>query len=110
MPAFTSASLSNVDAMKVLIIAPHPDDECLGCGGSVALHVGRGDDIAAVFLTSGELGLKKLSRESAWQMRETEARTACAILGIAELSFLRLPDWRIGDDISTATDALRPVL
>ncbi len=96
--------------MKVLIIAPHPDDECLGCGGTALLHLQRGDEVTAAFLTSGELGLKKLSRENAWQIREAEARAACAILGLPEPCFLRLPDWMIGDEVSAAADALRPVL
>lgn len=96
--------------MEVLVIAPHPDDESIGCGGSVALHVERGDEVAAVFLTSGELGLKKLAREIAWETREAEARAACGILGIAETSFLRLPDWAMGDDVFAAAERLRPVL
>jgi len=44
--------------MKVLIIAPHPDDESIGCGGTLCLHARRGDPMAVVYLTSGELGLK----------------------------------------------------
>lgn len=96
--------------MKVLVIAPHPDDECLGCGGTALLHLHRGDEVEVVFLTSGELGLKKLSKEVAWQTREAEARAACVILGIPEPCFLRLPDWTMGDDINAAADAVRPVL
>jgi LmbE family N-acetylglucosaminyl deacetylase len=96
--------------MKVLIIAPHPDDESIGCGGTIALHMGRGDSVAVVFLTSGELGLKKLSREMAWQTREAEARAACNLLGTREPIFLRLPDWTMGDDIPAAANKLQPVL
>jgi LmbE family N-acetylglucosaminyl deacetylase len=96
--------------MNVLVIAPHPDDECIGCGGSVALHVQRQDKVAAVFLTSGELGLKKLARDAARQMREIEARAACKILGIGRADFLRLPDWNVGDDVDAAAKALRPAI
>ena len=59
---------------KILILAPHPDDEVLGCGGAACQHSAAGDRVCAVFLTSGELGLKQLSREKAWQIREAEAR------------------------------------
>jgi N-acetylglucosamine malate deacetylase 1 len=96
--------------MNVLVIAPHPDDECLGCGGTAILRSQRGDAVQVVYLTSGELGLKKLPKEIALQTREAEARAACAILGIPEPSFLRLPDWTMGDDVDAAANALRPVL
>ena len=96
--------------MKILVIAPHPDDESLGCGGAVSLHVQRRDEVNAVFLTSGELGLKKLSREAAWKIREAEARAACKVLGIQEANFLRLPDWMMGDDVAGAAVKLRTVL
>jgi LmbE family N-acetylglucosaminyl deacetylase len=95
--------------MKVLVIAPHPDDECLGCGGAVALHAARADDVTAVFLTSGELGLKDLPHDEASAVREKEARAACAVLGIRTVKFLRLPDWSTGDDIAGAADKLRAV-
>jgi LmbE family N-acetylglucosaminyl deacetylase len=96
--------------MNVLVIAPHPDDESIGCGGAICLHVGRGDRVGVVFLTSGELGLKHLPREQAWRVREREARAAGKILGAAALTFLRCPDWCVGDAESTAAATLRPVL
>ncbi len=96
--------------MNVLVIAPHPDDETIGCGGSLCLHAQNGDRVTAVFLTSGELGLKKLPRAEAWRIRESEARAAGKILGLAELSFLRQPDWMLGDQIAAAAAALRPIL
>jgi len=96
--------------MKILVIAPHPDDEAIGCGGVLCRHAGAGDQIAAVFLTSGELGLKRLPREEAWGIREGEARGAAEILGIGSLTFLRLPDWLVGEDVAAAASALRPVL
>ena len=96
--------------MNVLVVAPHPDDESIGCGGAALLHRQRGDSVEAIFLTSGELGLKKLPRENAWQIREAEARAACKTLGTAEPRFLRLPDWTMGDDIAAAVVKLRPVL
>ena len=79
--------------MNVVVIAPHPDDEAIGCGGSICLHHSRGDRVTAVFLTSGELGLKHLPADEACRIREAEARAAATILGIAAIDFLRLPDW-----------------
>jgi LmbE family N-acetylglucosaminyl deacetylase len=94
----------------VLVIAPHPDDEAIGCGGAICLHRRRGDSVEVVFLTSGELGLKHLPREEAWRVREKEARAAADVLGLGELTFLRLPDWFVGEHVALAAEALRPVL
>lgn len=94
----------------MLVIAPHPDDEAIGCGGAVCLHAGRGDRVSAVFLTSGELGLKHLPCEEAWRIREAESHAAAEVLGLSGATFLRQPDWGVGDQITEAAAALRPVL
>lgn len=96
--------------MNVLVLAPHPDDEVIGCGGTICKHSARGDRVVAVFLTSGELGLKHLPREKAWQIREAEATRAARILGLAKLHFLRQPDWMVGDHPKAAAKALKRVL
>jgi LmbE family N-acetylglucosaminyl deacetylase len=82
--------------VSILVIAPHPDDEAIGCGGTIANHVASDQRVDAVFLTSGELALQHMAREDACRLREQEAETAAAVLGIAELSFLRLRDWYVG--------------
>src|SRR5688572_26076441 len=96
--------------MNVLVIAPHPDDESIGCGGALCLHARRGDRITVVYLTSGELGLKHLPRQEAWHLREREARRAAKILGIARLFFLRLADWFVSDAVAKGAAKLRPIL
>ncbi len=96
--------------MNVLVVAPHPDDESIGCGGSICLHTVRGDHVAAVFLTSGEFALNDLTREKAWAIREAEAEESARILGIAEVTFLRRPDHFLGDAIEGAAAELRPLL
>lgn len=96
--------------MKILVIAPHPDDESIGCGGTICLHKERGDRVFALFLTSGELGLKQLPCEEARRIREREANSAAEILGIDSATFLRLPDCHLGETISEASWALRRVL
>ncbi len=96
--------------MNVLVIAPHPDDESIGCGGALCLHARRRDRITAVYLTSGELGLKHLPRHDAWVTREREAAQAAKILGIARMFFLRLADWFVGDAIEQGAAKLRPIL
>ncbi len=96
--------------MNVLIIAPHPDDESIGCGGAICLHVARKDRVSVVYLTSGELGLKSVPRETAWGIRETEARVAAKILGIRKQYFLRQPDWFVNKHVTAVARALAPIL
>jgi len=96
--------------MNVLVIAPHPDDESIGCGGSICLHADRGDRVRVVFLTSGELGMKGLPTQEAKRIRESEAESVADFLGVAELSFLRFPDGYLSTHIPEAARMLRPIL
>jgi LmbE family N-acetylglucosaminyl deacetylase len=75
---------------SVLVVGAHPDDEAIGCGGTLRRHVLDGDDVRAIFLTSGEAGGHGTERPG--ETREREAREAAAILGITEMQFWREPD------------------
>jgi len=96
--------------MNVLVIAPHPDDEAIGCGGALCLHVATGDRVAAVFLTSGELGLTDRPPEEARRVREAEAKAAGEVLGLSRLAFLRGPDWHLNEHVGTMAARLRELL
>jgi LmbE family N-acetylglucosaminyl deacetylase len=96
--------------MHVLVLAPHPDDEAIGCGGALATQASRGDSLSAVFLTSGELGLKNLPRDEARAAREKEARKSCAILGISHLEFFRGPDWTLSEALGELAPRLADLL
>src|SRR3954453_21298189 len=96
--------------MNVVVIAPHPDDESIGCGGTLRLHTLKGDHVTAVYLTSGEFGLKQMPPAEACLTRETEARKAAKILGLADPLFLRFPDWQLADHLETAARSLAPLL
>ena len=79
---------------KVLVLAPHPDDESFACGGTLLLHAQATDPIKVVFLTDGAQADTKneCPKESYIQLREQEAAKACDILGIADFEFWRIPD------------------
>jgi LmbE family N-acetylglucosaminyl deacetylase len=96
--------------MHVLVIAPHPDDEAIGCGGALCLHKQAGDRLSAVFLSSGELGLKNLPREEAWRTREKEARKSCSILGMQAIDFFRGPDWTLSEAAGEIAPRLASIL
>jgi N-acetylglucosamine malate deacetylase 1 len=77
---------------RVLVISPHPDDESIGCGGTLRDHVVHGSAVHAVFLTSGERGGHGRSMKETTRVREQEAKRAAEVLGIAEIEFWREPD------------------
>jgi LmbE family N-acetylglucosaminyl deacetylase len=80
---------SNLTGKRVLVLAPHPDDETIGCGGNLALHADAGDPIKVVFLTNGAKGdmSGRYDRNSYIRLRQQEARSACACLGVTDVMF-----------------------
>ena len=79
-------------AKRVLVVSPHPDDESIGCGGTLRKHVVDGDLVWALFLTSGEKGGHGVSPQEVAVVREREAAAAAAILGVREIEFCREQD------------------
>jgi LmbE family N-acetylglucosaminyl deacetylase len=77
---------------RVLVVSPHPDDESVGCGGTLRRHVVAGDVVEVLFLTSGEGGGHGRSPEETRRVRESEARRAARALGVGRAEFWRLPD------------------
>jgi len=74
--------------MKVLVIAPHPDDEVLGVGGTIARLASEGNDITVVIVTTG---WEPLFPDSQVQQVRAEAGGANKVLGIKSLRFMDLP-------------------
>ncbi len=79
---------------QVLVISPHPDDESIGCGGTIRKHVLAGDAVHVIVLTSGEAGGHGRPPDETATLREAEATEAATILGLASLEFWREPDGR----------------
>ncbi len=78
---------------RVLVLAPHPDDETFGMGGSLKLLTGAGKKVRVVVLTSGEKARAGTNDNKAYSYkREQEAVEALAVLGVEEYEFLRFPD------------------
>lgn len=77
---------------RVLVLSPHPDDETIGCGGTLLRHLEQGDNVRVVFLTSGEKGGHGRSEAETLRVREREAGKAARILRLHNLEFWREPD------------------
>jgi LmbE family N-acetylglucosaminyl deacetylase len=88
---------AQLEARRILVVAPHPDDESLGCGGLIATLAALGRRIHTVFVTEGgasHLNSPTWPRARLAAQREREAGEALAALGLGDhpRSFLRLRD------------------
>lgn len=84
-----TAPWSSARGVDVLVLAPHPDDEVLMAGGVLAQAVARGERVAVVVVTNGDLSCARDGRQ-----RQTETVNALARLGVTEsqVRFLGYPD------------------
>lgn len=74
--------------MHVLILAPHADDEVLGCGGTIARHAAEGDSVTVIVATRG---IPELYSDEEMERIRGEARKAHALLGVSETRFFDFP-------------------
>jgi len=73
--------------LDILVLAAHPDDAELGCGGAILHHVSLGHKVGVVDFTQGELGTR-----GTIETRELEAAAAAKILGLSVRKNLKLSD------------------
>ena len=80
--------------LRLMCVAAHPDDECLGFGGALARYAADGVELSLIVGTRGERGRHgdgsepHPGPERLGQLREAELRAACDILGVRHLRFL----------------------
>ena len=79
---------------RILIVAPHPDDETLGVGGAIAKFSANGDEVF-VLMVSGHL--PPLYSRKDYEKTVSEAYLAFNILGVTKSEFLEIPATMIGD-------------
>ena len=107
---------------RILVLAPHPDDEVLGCGGLLQRAVARGLPVEVAFLTYGDANswsflayrfhpvLEPVAARRMGEVRREEALAAARVLGVpsARLSFLGYPDAATLDLWTSHWGASRP--
>lgn len=77
---------------RVLVVAPHQDDEVIGPGGTLIRHVQAGSDVAVVFASDGAAGTSGAEREARVARRRSEAEDAAKRMGTTIVGFLDHPD------------------
>ena len=90
-------SVKEIAQSKLLIVAPHPDDETLGCGGAIALLRFLGCDVRVLVMSDGTLShprSQKFPESVLRALRESETLSALKILGVhaSAVTFLGLKD------------------
>lgn len=82
---------------KVLIFAPHPDDETFGCGGTIAKKISEGYEIFIIVMTDGRYAYLKVlgvesdpTPEELREIRMQEVKRALKILGVPENNIIFL--------------------
>ncbi len=85
---------------NAIVLAAHPDDESMGCAGTIAVLRRAGARVTVAFVTDGELtrGADLPVIEVARRRRE-EAEAACRSLGVEDVRFWGLPDGSLGDRV-----------
>lgn len=82
---------------RILTVAAHPDDEVLGCGGTMARHAAEGDEVYVAILGEGSTsrsGTREAADKSLVDGLERDARAAAAAMGVRQVFFSGLPDNR----------------
>ncbi|HEV7519116.1 MAG TPA: PIG-L family deacetylase [Thermoanaerobaculia bacterium] len=117
-PVEPPGTTEKVLAASALIVAPHYDDEVLGCGGLAAQLVASGAAVRVLFLSDGGGGVQAMDggeRDAYRERRREESTRAGEVLGIAGSDHLGLPDGELGErlpeiaaGLSRALLTLRP--
>jgi len=94
---------------SILILAAHPDDEVLGCGGTIAKLADEGATIHIAFLADGVFSRAGTAGEQQVELnaRRVAAQKACDILGVKSVFFGEFPDNRM--DTIALLDIIKPI-
>jgi N-acetylglucosamine malate deacetylase 1 len=102
--------LTYVKADKVLVLAAHPNDDILGCGGLLKFFADNGSKIKVIYFADGSRGTKSAeAKREIITEREGEAREAGKIIGIGAQEFIRLPDSELKPSLEVAIKIRREI-
>jgi LmbE family N-acetylglucosaminyl deacetylase len=98
-----------IDAERLLIVAPHPDDEILGCGGTLALAAERGAQVHVLVVFDGAAGdpEQRFEDEDYVARRRDEACAGGSLVGVENYHFWGLPEGHLVSDEELEEGAAR---
>lgn len=99
-----------------LIVAPHADDEILGCGATIAKLAAEGYDMYVLIVTNASIGAPELYTAQGIEKVRREAKEAHSILGVKDTFFMDFPaprldtypSYKISMEISKLIEKLKP--
>lgn len=100
---------------RIIVFAPHPDDETLGCGGTIAKKISEGYEVSIVVMTDGRYAFLKMlnidsdpTPEELKEIRKEEVERATGILGVPEenLVFLDFVDGTLENNEEKAEEEI----
>ncbi|MEH2380370.1 MAG: PIG-L deacetylase family protein [Nostoc sp.] len=105
-------SVNEIAFSPVLIVAPHPDDETLGCGGAIALLRSLNCHVQVLVISDGTLShprSRKYPADRLKALREAETLSALKLLGVEvnDVTFLRMQDGSIATQYQSAVASCR---
>ncbi len=104
---------------KIIVFAPHPDDETLGCGGTIAKRISEGYEVLVVVMTDGRYAFLNVldidsdpTPEELKEIRKEEVKRATEILGVPEenLIFLDFVDGTLETNEEKAEEKVAEIL
>ena len=76
---------------KVLVVAPHADDEILGCGGVIAKYLDAGNQVFVAVMTNAAVGAPELFDAESIKVIRAEAKQSHELLGVTETVYFDFP-------------------
>ena len=111
LPHFRSPKMLDLpQKQRVLVFAPHSDDEWIGCGGTLSLLKANQCEIRVVVLSDGAQGDPSHFFEGdVKKKRQSETREVLGVLGIDDSCFLNFPDGELAEHVADVRRAVAQI-
>lgn len=119
LPKGKLRNMKTINKIRAMIFSPHPDDDILACGGTIALKIKRGYEIHIIYMTDGrnshlyELGIASdPSPSELAEIRKEEAKRALSVLGLDKdtILFLDFEDGALETNLYAAENKVKQIL